>query len=134
MASVCYSCLLLMFVAYFCCVGQVLSKCPEGRLSVEVAKQFLSQITRAVAHLHSVNICHRDIKLQNILLESDSWEGAQVKLIDFGNSWRFKPGKNMTKIVGTTYTAAPEVLRESYDERCDVWSIGVVSDFCIVCL
>ena len=33
----------------------------------------------------------------------------------------------MTKIVGTTYTAAPEVFKECYDERCDVWSIGVVA-------
>lgn len=33
----------------------------------------------------------------------------------------------MTKVVGTTYTAAPEVFKESYDERCDVWSLGVVA-------
>ena len=33
----------------------------------------------------------------------------------------------MKKIVGTTYTAAPEVFKENYDERCDIWSIGVVS-------
>lgn len=107
-------------------LGQVLAKSPDGRLTVEVAKLYIAQLTRAVAYLHSLNICHRDIKLQNILLESDQ-EGAQIKLIDFGNSWRFRKGKCMTKIVGTTYTAAPEVLRESYDERCDVWSVGVVS-------
>ena len=107
-------------------LGQVLSKCDEGKLEPDRAKLYITQLTSAVAHLHSVNICHRDIKLQNILLESDL-PGAQIKLIDFGNSWRFKPGKSMSKIVGTTYTAAPEVLRECYDERCDVWSIGVVS-------
>lgn len=107
-------------------LGQVLARQPEGRLTIEVAKQYILQITRAISHLHGLNICHRDIKLQNILLESGE-EGAQIKLIDFGNSWRFKKGKFMTKIVGTTYTAAPEVLRECYDERCDVWSVGVVA-------
>lgn len=51
-----------------------------------------------------------------------------MKLIDFGTSVKFnkkQPGK-ISGILGTSYYIAPEVLRDEYDERCDVWSIGVV--------
>jgi calcium-dependent protein kinase len=52
---------------------------------------------------------------------------AQVKVIDFGNAVRYRGQTPLTKVVGTTYTAAPEVFRKQYDERCDVWSLGVVT-------
>lgn len=107
-------------------LGQVLKDKPEGRLDIETARQYIIQITRALDHCHSHGICHRDIKLQNILLESNN-KDAQIKLVDFGNAARFRGICPMTKIVGTTYTAAPEVFKESYDERCDVWSLGVVA-------
>ena len=81
---------------------------------------------QAISHCHKLGICHRDIKLQNILLEHKGSD-AQIKIIDFGNGQRFRGQLPLRKIVGTTYTAAPEVFRECYDERCDVWSIGVVS-------
>jgi calcium-dependent protein kinase len=51
---------------------------------------------------------------------------AQVKLIDFGYGAKFFGNLPMRTKCGTPYTTAPEVLRECYDERCDVWSIGVV--------
>lgn len=88
--------------------------------------RYVTQIVHAIAHCHKLGICHRDIKLQNILLEHRGGD-AQVKLIDFGNGQRFRGQLPMRKIVGTTYTAAPEVFKECYDERCDVWSLGVVA-------
>lgn len=107
-------------------LGQVLKDKPDGRLPDDVARTYIVQITRAIAHCHKHGICHRDVKLQNILLENNG-KDAQIKIVDFGNAARFRGHCPMTKIVGTTYTAAPEVFKESYDERCDVWSIGVVS-------
>lgn len=107
-------------------LGYALKEAPLGRLDSVTAKCYITQIIHAVAHCHKNGICHRDIKLQNILLESNA-KDAQVKLVDFGNSTKFKKNVPMTKIVGTTYTAAPEVFKECYDERCDVWSIGVVA-------
>jgi calcium-dependent protein kinase len=48
-------------------------------------------------------------------------------MVDFGLSKHFRLGEQQHEIVGTRYTAAPEVIRGSYDERCDVWSVGVIA-------
>jgi calcium-dependent protein kinase len=60
------------------------------------------------------------------LMDSGNDATAQVKLIDFGYGSRYVGALPMRTKCGTPYTTAPEVLRESYDERCDVWSCGVV--------
>ena len=65
-------------------LGQVLKDKPDGRLDEGIAKTYIMQICQAIAHCHNHGICHRDIKLQNILLESNN-RIAQVKIIDFGN-------------------------------------------------
>jgi len=49
-----------------------------------------------------------------------------LKVIDFGTSRKFGPHKKMTKLLGTPYYIAPEVLNSNYDEKCDVWSCGVI--------
>ena len=50
-----------------------------------------------------------------------------LKIIDFGTSTEFDRGRETLKTThGTSYYIAPEVLKKSYDERCDVWSIGVM--------
>lgn len=90
------------------------------------AKTIIRQLLSAVAHMHGRGICHRDIKLQNIMLENNQ-AGAQVKLIDFGLGTRFIGATPMKTRCGTLYSTAPEVLRESYDERCDIWSCGVIT-------
>ena len=124
----------LHFVMELCLgghLGEVLASKPNGRFDESIAQAYIAQLVGAVAHCHAHGICHRDIKLQNILLESKARD-AQIKLIDFGNSKRFNPtGGNSTEppftsMAGTTYTMAPEVFRNEYDERCDIWSIGVV--------
>jgi calcium-dependent protein kinase len=48
-------------------------------------------------------------------------------MIDFGLSKHFRYGEVQHEAVGTPYTVAPEVIRGSYDERCDVWAIGVIA-------
>lgn len=48
-------------------------------------------------------------------------------MIDFGLSKHFKYGEVQHEAVGTPYTVAPEVIRGSYDERCDIWAIGVIA-------
>ena len=49
-----------------------------------------------------------------------------MKIIDFGTSRRFDKITKMRKKLGTPYYIAPEVLREEYDEKCDVWSCGIM--------
>ena len=93
----------------------------------EWAKSLCRQLLSAVSHMHERGIAHRDIKLQNILLESaQAGRNVQLKVIDFGYASRFIGCCPMRTVCGTPYTTAPEVFRESYDERCDVWSVGVV--------
>jgi calcium-dependent protein kinase len=49
----------------------------------------------------------------------------QLKIIDFGTAIQFKTGEPITERVGTPYYIAPEVLNRSYNEKADLWSVGV---------
>ena len=50
----------------------------------------------------------------------------KITIIDFGTSGLFEPGEQMDQKFGTPYYIAPEVLNNNYDEKCDLWSIGVI--------
>jgi calcium-dependent protein kinase len=78
-----------------------------------------------LTYCHAKNIVHKDLKPENILLEKKK-DISTIKLIDFGTAQRFDKKKKMTTIIGTPYYVAPEVLRGSYDEKCDVWGVGVI--------
>eukprot|EP01031_Cornospumella_fuschlensis_P026881 gene26881-32486_t len=107
-------------------LGNLLARQPNRYVDEAWAKKLCRQILSAVAHIHQRGIAHRDIKLQNILIDSTNDRTAQVKLIDFGYGSRFVGALPMRTKCGTPYTTAPEVIRECYDERCDIWSCGVV--------
>jgi len=49
-----------------------------------------------------------------------------VKLIDFGTAVVMKPGKKLVEVYGTAYYISPDVLNKSYNEKSDIWSIGVI--------
>ena len=107
-------------------LGNALRSQAHGRFSERQCKTFCRQLMSAISHVHSRGIAHRDIKLQNILLDSFDGVDPQIKLIDFGYGSRFIGALPMRSRIGTPYTLAPEVIRESYDQRCDVWSAAVV--------
>ena len=69
---------------------------------------------------------HRDLKPENILLEQNK-EFDQIKIIDFGTSLVYDPNRNMDEKLGTPYYIAPEVLNKNYNEKCDIWSCGVIT-------
>lgn len=95
------------------------------RLTEDQAGIFFSQIVSAVDYCHRIHsLCHRDLKLENILLDRN----LNVKLIDFNLSQYVNPGQNLTKYVGSPIYASPEVLRRvPYDaEKADVWSLGCI--------
>jgi calcium-dependent protein kinase len=84
-----------------------------------------------IKYLHSQKICHRDLKPENFLMNSK--KSLEIKLIDFGLSYSWKEDMNKemiaqkkNKLIGTSYYIAPEVLELDYDQRCDVWSSGVL--------
>lgn len=83
------------------------------------------QMLDALHYMHWHKMCHRDLKLENWVYADDS-EDSKLKLIDFGFSKIFSPGQPMTAMHGTVYYVAPEVLDGHYDEKCDIWSTGVI--------
>mmetsp|Transcript_10927 Transcript_10927/g.16889 ORF Transcript_10927/g.16889 Transcript_10927/m.16889 type:complete len:690 (+) Transcript_10927:445-2514(+) len=87
----------------------------------------MEQIARAMYYMHKRNVCHRDLKLENIMYANPDAD-APIKLIDFGLSNKFTKDEKMRKACGTIYAAAPELFfGEGYTEQADIWSIGVVA-------
>lgn len=84
----------------------------------------IEQILEAMSYCHSKLIVHRDLKPENILIDSENINN--LKVIDFGTSQKMTPGVKMNQTFGTSYYIAPEVLTTEYNEKCDVWSIGVI--------
>ena len=67
----------------------------------------------------------RDLKPENILLEQNK-DFDQLKIIDFGTSLVYDETKALDEKLGTPYYIAPEVLNKKYNEKCDIWSCGVI--------
>ncbi|KAL7462509.1 hypothetical protein ACHAXS_002892 [Conticribra weissflogii] len=99
---------------------------PKHGVTEAYAAKTVAEMLSAVAFLHSRHICHRDLKLENWVLESGKDVWSPLKLIDFGLSTHFTPGHRLSRVVGSSYYVAPEVLKKSYTEACDLWSLGVI--------
>ena len=110
----------------------------EGQAySESEAANIFKQIMLGINYCHSQGIAHRDLKLENILFLSKN-KNATVKIIDFGLSHitkkrlvQYITGKNfdnfaMESIVGTSQYISPEVLQGKYNQKCDIWSAGVI--------
>jgi len=93
-------------------------------LPEETARKIFKQLVDAINYLHSWNITHRDIKLENILLD----ERMNVKLADFGYSSYFKSGKLYRSPAGTSTYFAPEIhLKRAFSvENADLFAAGIV--------
>ena len=74
--------------------------------------------------MHDVGIVHRDLKLDNIMMDE-----GEIRIIDFGLSKIIKPEEKekLTTFCGTPHYISPEIFSGSYDEKCDVWSLGVIA-------
>jgi len=97
----------------------------KGPLSVERARQIALDLCDALIRAHKLNIIHRDIKPDNVLMEKD----GTPKLADFGVA-RLTEGTRMTRSgtqVGTPYYMAPEAWEgKPLDVQADIWSLGVL--------
>jgi len=110
-----------------CTGGELFDKIIEqGSLSEKEASYIMKQLLGAVVYAHNHNIVHRDLKPENILLDITSDGGYNIKVIDWGTAKSFDPTQKMTEKFGTPYYIAPEVLAKSYNEKCDIWSCGVI--------
>ncbi|KAL7433533.1 hypothetical protein ACHAXM_003735 [Skeletonema potamos] len=99
---------------------------PDYHYTEAQCAKLVKQMLSSVRYIHNKGIIHRDLKLENFLF-SDLDEKSELKMIDFGLSKHFQFGEVHHEAVGTPYTVAPEVIRGSYDERCDVWAVGVIT-------
>ena len=91
----------------------------------------MKQVFSAINYCHQQNIVHRDLKPENLLLDSEA-PGSLIKVIDFGTSQVFDPNSKMNQTYGTPYYIAPEILKGEYNEKCDIWSCGVIM-FILLC-
>lgn len=100
---------------------------PKNIFKVNEVRRIFKQVTEALHYLHSRNICHRDIKLDNILIEDDT---RMIKLIDYGFSVVVNGDRGRLKIFcGTPSYMAPEIVKrgESYEGKpVDMWALGVL--------
>ncbi|CAJ1952935.1 unnamed protein product [Cylindrotheca closterium] len=88
-------------------------------------KLYLYQLSRALAHIHTIGICHRDIKPQNLLVNP---KNQQLKLCDFGSAKALVKGEPNVSYICSRYYRAPELIFGStdYTTAIDIWSEGCV--------
>lgn len=88
------------------------------------ARKIFKQILLALEYCHRLNITHRDIKLENILIDHNQ----NIKLIDFGFSTCFSNEKKFRLFCGTPSYMSPEIVlkQESHGPPSDIWAAGIV--------
>ncbi|KAI4152548.1 MAG: hypothetical protein LQ341_000687, partial [Variospora aurantia] len=97
----------------------------HGAISPEKVQKIFTQLVGAVAYVHSLSCVHRDLKLENILLDKNE----NVKLCDFGFTREYEGKMSyLQTFCGTVCYSAPEMLKgEKYaGEKVDVWSLGII--------
>ena len=133
------------------CNGGGLSDCLEDYKNKykkpfpeEMVQHLMKQIVSGINYLHKKNILHRDIKLDNILVNFDNEEDrkkknmmkAKVKIIDFGFARHLDPSQLAKSILGSPINMDPGILRKlnkmensrnyGYDQKADIWSLGTI--------
>jgi len=109
--------------------GGSLTDILELHKDLEIKEEYIARIMleslKALEYIHSLHRIHRDIKSDNILLDTN---GA-VKLADFGYTVQLTESKNKRNTtIGTPYWEAPEVITgDLYDAKVDIWSLGVMA-------
>lgn len=102
---------------------------PDHRLA-----RYAYQIFSGLAYLHYHKIVHRDIKPENFMRTTPDERESQLVLIDLGVSANLKVTPILNETVGTLTTIAPELFLGDYDEKCDLWSVGMTLYMCAVCM
>eukprot|EP00930_Biecheleria_cincta_P051171 TRINITY_DN3632_c0_g1_i1.p1 TRINITY_DN3632_c0_g1~~TRINITY_DN3632_c0_g1_i1.p1 ORF type:complete len:593 (+),score=113.61 TRINITY_DN3632_c0_g1_i1:44-1822(+) len=102
--------------------------CERKVYSESDAADVMRQMLQAVNYLHSHNIVHRDLKLENWMYsEQEHRDDDRLKLIDFGFSRILHDAaETLDMPCGTLHYSSPEVLARKYTSQCDLWSMGVI--------
>ena len=97
----------------------------KGNFTEKDACTIMKQLMGAICYSHQNNIIHKDLKPENILMDKEK-DDLAIKIIDWGCAETVKTMKQSEHADGTIYYIAPEVLRGQYNEKCDIWSCGVI--------
>ncbi|VDM25237.1 unnamed protein product [Toxocara canis] len=94
-------------------------------LPIIYVKLYMFQLFRALSYIHSIGICHRDIKPQNLLIDPET---AVLKLCDFGSAKYLVKGEPNVSYICSRYYRAPELIfgATNYKNSIDTWSAGTV--------
>ncbi len=141
-----------IYLVFEYCNGGDLEMCLKQQMKIynepfsqEVVQHIMKQIISGFVYLHSAQILHRDIKLENILVQFPTVEDkenlnmlkAKIKIIDFGFA-RYLKGENLAKsVLGSLSSMDPKILRKfahldndtefGYDKKADIWSLGILT-------
>ena len=107
----------------------------SDKLSEKEVGSMIHQVMLALNHMHARGMIHRDLKLENIMVQQplDQDKPPMIKLCDFGFAC-FQEGKQDSGLrLGSPHYMAPEVVQfKEYDDRVDVWSLGVITYMCLM--
>jgi len=109
--------------------GGSLTDILELHKHLDIKEEYIARVMleslKALEYIHSLHRIHRDIKSDNILLDTN----GSIKLADFGYTVQLTEAKNKRNTtIGTPYWEAPEVITgDLYDAKVDVWSLGVMA-------
>lgn len=105
--------------------GGVLDKIVDdrARLEEQIVKFYAAQLIIGLGKLHERGVIHRDVKLQNIMVDTTGY----IKIIDFGLAKALSEEQEATTFCGTFEYIAPELIRgESYGQNVDWWATGCI--------
>ncbi|XP_018395817.1 PREDICTED: hormonally up-regulated neu tumor-associated kinase-like [Cyphomyrmex costatus] len=96
---------------------------PAGKLDENTARLYARQLVAALKHMHSKGVVHRDLKMENIVLQDERKE--QIKIVDFGLSNIYASDDPLRTHCGSPEYAAPElfVVGKRYGPEVDLWSL-----------
>ncbi|XP_060739000.1 cGMP-dependent protein kinase 2 [Tachysurus vachellii] len=108
----------------FCSGGEIWTKLKEVRRFEENIAVFVAAcVVEAYAYLHKKDIMYRDLKPENLMLDSRGY----IKLVDFGFAKKLRRGQKTYSFCGTPEYMAPEIIQNhGHDFAADFWSLGVL--------
>ncbi|XP_046394484.1 serine-rich adhesin for platelets [Ischnura elegans] len=115
----------MVLVMEYAAGGELYDYLSERKVLAETeARRIFRQISTAVYYCHKHKICHRDLKLENILLD----ENGNAKIADFGLSNVFDETRLLSTFCGSPLYASPEIVRGTpyHGPEVDCWSLGVL--------
>ena len=116
-------------VMEYCKCGKLFSEIKNfGPFDENKAAYIMYQIFSAINYCQNLNIIHRDLKPENILIvnRNKKYNYPNIKIADFGMSKIVEKKSMQNKLAGTIFYVAPEVFTEKYNEKCDIWSCGII--------